>query len=67
MVSDEVIVSALDGSRGEPLHVRYPLFERLSRGDVDLVVAVGPAEKVERLGGVVEALGCAFAALPAVR
>jgi hypothetical protein len=49
-----VIVSALDGSRGEPLHVGYPLLERLSRGDIDLVVAVGPSEEVERLGSVVD-------------
>jgi len=67
VVSDEVIVSALDGSRGEPLHVDYPLLERLSRGDIDLVVAIGPSEEVERLVGVVEAQGCAFVALPAER
>ena len=45
VVSGEVMVSALDGSRGEPVHVGYPLFERLSRGYVNLVVAVGPAEE----------------------
>lgn len=67
VVSDEVIVSALDGSRGEPLHVGYPLYERLGRGDVDFVVAIGAAEEVERLAGVVNAQGCAFVALSAER
>lgn len=67
LVSDEVIVSALDGSRGDPLHVGHPLFERLSRGDVDLVVAIGPMEEVERLGLIVKAQGCAFVALPVER
>lgn len=65
LVSDEVIVSALDGSRGEPRHVGHPLMERLSEGDVDLVVAIGPMEEVARLGSIVQALGCAFVALPA--
>ena len=67
LVSDEVIVSALDGSWGDPLHVGHPLFGRLSQGDVNLVVAVGPMEEVERLEGVVKAQGCAFVALPAER
>ncbi|TEU10582.1 MAG: hypothetical protein E3J21_25830 [Anaerolineales bacterium] len=67
IVSDEAIVSALDGSRGEPLHAGHPLFERLSWGDVNLVVAVGPMEEVKRLGFIVEAQGCAFVALPAER
>jgi len=44
LVSDEVIVSALDGSRGDPIPVGHPLFGRLSQGDVDLVVAIGPME-----------------------
>lgn len=63
LVSDKVIVSALDGSRGEPLHVGHPLFQRLDRGDVDLVVAAGPKEEIERLGLIVRAQGCAFVAL----
>jgi ferredoxin--NADP+ reductase len=67
LVSDEVIVSALDGSRGKPRHVGHPLLDRLSEGDVDLVVAIGPMEEVERLGGIVEARGCAFVALPLER
>jgi hypothetical protein len=41
--------------------------ERLSEGDVDLVVAIGPAEKVERLETIVQAQGCAFVALPVER
>jgi NAD(P)H-flavin reductase len=65
LVSDEVIVSALDGSRGEPRHVGYLLLERLSEGNVDLVVAIGPAEEAERLGAIAQTLGCAFVALPA--
>ncbi len=67
IVSDEVIVSALDGSRGKPLHVGHLLLERLSEGDVDLVVAIGAAEKVERLETIVQAQGCAFVALPVKR
>ncbi len=67
LVSDEVIVSALDGSRGKPLHMGHLLLERLSEGDADLVVAIGPAEKVERLGTIVQAQGCAFITLPMER
>lgn len=67
LVSDEVIASALDGSRGDPLHVGHPLFGRLSQGDVNLVVAIGPMEEVERLEGVVKAQGCTFVALPVER
>ena len=67
LVSDEVIVSALDGSRGEPRHVGHLLTERLSEGDVDQVMAIGPMEEIERLGSIVQALGCAFVALPAER
>ena len=65
VVSDEVIVSALDGSRGEPLHVGHLLFGRLSQGDVNLVVAIGPLKEVERLEDIVKAQGCDFVALPA--
>jgi ferredoxin--NADP+ reductase len=67
LVSDEVIVSALDGSRGDPIHVGYPLFERLSRDDVDLVVAVGPMEKVEQLELVVKMQDCILVALSVER
>ena len=66
-VSDEVIVSALDGSRGEPLHVGHPLFDRLSQSDVDLIVAVEPVEEVERLRPIVKAQGCVFVALRGVQ
>ena len=65
LVSDEVSVSTPDRSRGDPLHVDHLFFGRLSRGDVDLDVAIGPMEEVERLGSIVRALGCAFVALPA--
>jgi len=65
LVSDKVLVSALDGSWRETLHVGHPLFGCLSQSDVNLVVAVGPVEEVERLRDVVEAQGCAFVALPA--
>ncbi len=64
LVSDEVIVATLDGSRGKPLHVGFPLFGRLSQGDVDLVVAVGPGKDVERLRDITKAQGCTFVALP---
>jgi len=64
LVSDKVIISALYGSRGEPLHMGHPLLERLSQGDVNLVVAIGPMEKVERLKSIVEAQACMFVALP---
>ncbi len=65
VVSDKVVVSALDGSRGEPLHVDHPLFQWLNRGDVDLVVAAGPQEEIKRLELIVKAQGRAFVALPA--
>jgi hypothetical protein len=39
----------------------------LSEGDVDLVVATGPTEKVERLGSIAQTLECAFVALLAER
>jgi ferredoxin--NADP+ reductase len=67
LVSDEVIVSALDGSRGDPIRVDYPLFERLGQDDVDLVVAVGLMEKVEQLELVVKMQGCILVALPVER
>ena len=62
-VGDEVIVSALDESRGDSLHIGHPLLGRLSQGDVDLVVTIGSAEEAERLGLIVEAQKCAFVAL----
>ena len=43
----------------------FVFFGRLSQGAVDLVVAIGPTEEVKRLGPIVRAQGCAFAALPA--
>lgn len=67
LVSDEVIVSALDGSRGKPRHVGHLLVERLSEGDVNLVVAIGPVEEVERLESIIQTLGCTFVALPLER
>jgi len=67
LVSDEVIVSALDGSRGEALRVDHLLLKRLNEGDINLVVAVGPMEKVELLGSIVQTMGCAFIALPSER
>jgi len=60
-----VTVSALDTSRGDRLHPDHLFFGRLSQGDVDLVVAIGPMEEVKRLGPIVRAQGCAFVALPA--
>ena len=62
-VSDEVIVSALDGSRGDPRHVGHFLLERLSVGDVKLVVAIGPMEEIKRIGATVQMVGCAFVVL----
>ena len=62
-----MIVSALDGSRGDFLYVGLPLLKRVRQGDVNLVVAIGPMEEVERLGLVVKAQGCAFVAVPAER
>ncbi|MGB3906527.1 MAG: hypothetical protein WBB22_16580 [Anaerolineae bacterium] len=65
LVSDEVIVSAPDSLPGDLVHVGHLFSERLSQGDVNLVVAIGPMEEVEQLGLVAKRQGCAFVALPA--
>ena len=42
-VSDELIITTDDGSYGRKAVVTIPLEERLKEGNIDLVVAIGPA------------------------
>lgn len=65
LVSDEVIVSALDSVPRDLLMVGHLFFRRLRQGDLYVVVAIGPMEEVKRLGPIVRTQGCPFVALPA--